>query len=54
MKQKDNNLFDQGYKSKVFAHTVKQDNINNGFKQQQLNKPDYATFNGVDTQEILH
>lgn len=47
---KSNNLFDRGYKSKVFAHTVNQDNINNGFKQQQLNKPDYATFNGVDTQ----
>jgi len=43
-----NNKFDQNYKTNMFNHTVAQDNINNGFKQQQLNKPEYATFNGVD------
>lgn len=54
--QKDYNLrfdgqtFDQNYKNKVFDHTVSQDGISNFFKQQQLNKPDYATFNGVDAQ----
>lgn len=46
--RKDANTWDQDYKTKTFNHTVSQDNINNGFKQQQLNKPDYATFNGVD------
>lgn len=46
---KNNNTFDQNYKTNMFNHTVSQDNINNGFKQQQLNKPEYATFNGVDT-----
>lgn len=45
---KNNNAFDQNYKTNMFNHTVSQDNINNGFKQQQLNKPEYATFNGVD------
>lgn len=40
--------FDQNYKTNVFNHTVEQDNISNGLRRDQLNKPDYATFNSVD------
>lgn len=47
---KDSVVFDQNYKTNMFNHAVSQDGISNYFKEQQLNKPDYATFNGVDTQ----
>lgn len=47
---KEGQTFDQGYKNKVFDHTVSQDNIKNGQWSQAFNKPDYATFNGVDAQ----
>lgn len=47
---KNNNSFANAFKNKIFDYQVGQDKISNGFKQQQLNKPDYATFNGVDTQ----
>ena len=45
---KDSVVFDQNYKTNMFNHAVSQDGISNYFKEQQLNKPDYATFNGVD------
>lgn len=47
---KTQNEFDRGYKNKVFDHNVSQDNIKNGQWSQAFNKPDYATFNGVDAQ----
>ena len=47
---KDSVVFDQNYKNKTFDHNVSQDNIKNSQWQQAFNKPDYATFNGVDTQ----
>lgn len=46
--RKDNNEFDQNYKTNVFNHTVAQDGMTNYFKQKQLDKPDYATFNSTD------
>jgi hypothetical protein len=55
--KKDSVVFDQGYKNKVFDHNVSQDNIKNNQWGQSFantvanqNKPDYATFNGVDAQ----
>lgn len=48
--KKDSVVFDQNYKNKVFDHTVSQDNVKNGQWQQAFNKPEYATFNGVDAQ----
>jgi hypothetical protein len=55
--KKDSVVFDQGYKNKVFDHNVTQDNIKNNQWGQSFantvanqNKPDYATFNGVDAQ----
>lgn len=47
---KDSVVFDQNYKNKTFDHNVSQDNIKNSQWQQAFNKPEYATFNGVDTQ----
>lgn len=47
---KDSVVFDQNYKNKTFDHNVSQDNIKNSQWQQAFNKPEYATFNGVDAQ----
>ena len=47
---KDSVVFDQNYKNKTFDHNISQDNIKNSQWQQAFNKPDYSTFNGVDTQ----
>ncbi|MCT7633919.1 hypothetical protein N5U36_00535 [Aliarcobacter butzleri] len=53
--QKDSLAFDQNYKTNVFNHNVNQDNINNGYKADEMKyrwanafKPEYTTFNGVD------
>lgn len=55
--QKDSLAFDQNYKTNVFNHNVNQDNINNGYKADEMKyrwanafKPEYTTFNGVDEQ----
>lgn len=55
--KKDSIVFDQNYKNKTFDHNVSQDNIKNNQWNQAFantvanqNKPDYATFNGVDAQ----
>lgn len=52
---KDNNAFDRTYKTNTFNHNVNQDNIKNSQWSQAFantvanqNKPEYATFNGVD------
>ena len=52
---KNNNAFDRTYKTNSFNHTVNQDNIKNNQWSKAFentvanqNKPDYATFNGVD------
>ncbi len=54
---KNNVAFDQNYKTNTFNHNVSQDNIKNSQWRQAFsntvanqNKPDYSTYNGVDTQ----